>query len=189
MDTDSCLFTIEKAGVSHYQFAERISQTMERSAAARGTGIAKRSPEIILKYMQAGQAMVAMHVDGRWAGFCYLALWDEGKFVSTSGLIVAEEFREHGIAKKLKAAVFNYAVREYPDASLVGITTSLAVMKINTELGFHATGFSEMPKQAEFWKGCEACVNHDILQRTGGKYCLCTAMRYDGGRTGRMCAA
>jgi len=179
MDADSCHFIIEKANASHHHLAELISQTMEKSAAARGTGIAKRSPDTIIHYMEAGQAMIATHEDGRWAGFCYLALWDNGKFVSTSGLIVAEEFREHGIAKKLKVAVFDHCIENYPNASLVGITTSLAVMKINTALGFHPTAFCEMPQQPEFWKGCEACVNHDILQRTKGKFCLCTAMRYD----------
>lgn len=179
MDTDSCDFRIEKANASHYPLAGLIAETMEKSAIARGTGISKRSPETLIYYMEAGQAMIATHADGRWAGFCYMALWDNGKFVSTSGLIVAEAFRDHGIAKKLKAAVFDYCIAHYPNASLVGITTSLAVMKINTALGFYPTAFSEMPQQQDFWKGCESCVNHNILQRTKGKLCLCTAMRYD----------
>ena len=30
-----------------------------------------------------------------------------------------------------------------------------------------------------FWKGCEGCVNHDILMAKNRKFCICTAMLYD----------
>jgi hypothetical protein len=31
----------------------------------------------------------------------------------------------------------------------------------------------------EFWKGCEGCVNFDVLQRNNRKMCLCTGLLYD----------
>ncbi|AYB35392.1 GNAT family N-acetyltransferase [Chryseolinea soli] len=152
---------------------------MEESAKARGTGIGKRSPETIANYIREGKALMAFHSDGRWAGFCYMNDFDNGAMVSNSGLIVAPEFREHGLATLLKKALFDLCREKYPEASVVGITTSAAVMKINTALGFYPTAFSEMPHDEKFWKGCELCVNHDILKRTGRKFCLCTAMRFD----------
>ncbi|MFD0999185.1 GNAT family N-acetyltransferase [Ohtaekwangia kribbensis] len=179
MNSDHSDFRIEVASEKHFHLAPLIAETMSRSAAARGTGISKRSPDTLIDYMRAGNAMIAMYHDNTWAGFCYLACWQNGLFVSNSGLIVAPEFREHGIATQLKTKIFELCRYKYPQASMVGITTSAAVMKINTELGFYPTAFSEMPHDEQFWKGCASCVNHDILQRTGKKFCLCTAMRFD----------
>ncbi|MBL0740007.1 GNAT family N-acetyltransferase [Chryseolinea lacunae] len=179
MEDDDRQFVIEIATENHTHLAAQIAATMEESAATRGTGIGKRSPETIAAHMLAGNALVALHTDGRWAGFCYMNTFDNGAFVSNSGLIVAPDFRDHGLAKKLKQALFELCRKKYPEAHIIGITTSVAVMKINTELGFYPTVFSEMPRDEKFWKGCELCVNHDILKRTGRKFCLCTAMRYD----------
>lgn len=179
MDYDGREFAIEIASEKHLQFSNLISATMEESARTRGTGIGKRPPEMIANYIKEGKALIAFHSDGRWAGFCYLSVFDNGAYVSNSGLIIAPEFREHGLARILKRELFNLCRLRYPHASIVGITTSVAVMKINTELGFYPTTFSEMPHDEKFWKGCEMCVNHDILKRTGRKYCLCTAMRHD----------
>lgn len=129
--------------------------------------------------MLEGNAIIATHESGKWAGFCYLAHWENGLFVSSSGPIVAPEFRDRGLAKLLKEKLIALSLSKYPNACIVGITTSIAVMKINTSMGFHATAFSELPKDDKFWSGCQCCVNHDILKRTGRKFCLCTAMRYD----------
>ena len=177
-DDDHPDFRVEIANEKHVCFAAQISRTMEESARQRGTGIAKRSPETIIKYMLAGNAVVAVGTDGRWAGFCYLSVWDNGKFVSNSGLIVDPDFREKGVAGKLKAKLFELSRRQYPNATIIGITTSEAVMKINSALGFQATSFAQLPVDKEFWNGCKSCVNYDILERTGRKYCLCTAMRF-----------
>lgn len=179
MDDDLYQFRIEKAVETHIHFAPLISLTMQESAQARGTGIARRPPEVIANYMREGKALIAFHHDGRWAGFCYFNVFENGSFVSNSGLIVAAEFRAHGLAKALKKELFELCQRKFPDIPIIGITTSLAVMKINTELGFYPTAFSEMPRDDNFWKGCDSCVNHDILLRTARKFCLCTAMRFD----------
>ena len=89
---------------------------------------------------------------------------------------MAHEFRQFGLAKKIKRQAFDLARDKYPAARVFGITTSLAVMKINSELGYKPVTFSELTQDDDFWKGCQSCPNYDILQRCGRKMCLCTGM-------------
>jgi GNAT superfamily N-acetyltransferase len=166
------------AGEEHYKFAQEIVDTMYESAIQRGTGIAKRTPEYIVAKMQHKDAVIAIG-DGKFAGFCYIESWSHGKFVANSGLIVHPDFRKHGLAKKIKERVFNYSQEKYPGAKIFGITTGLAVMKINSELGYKPVPFSELTDDPSFWKGCSGCNNYDILQRKEYKMCLCTGMLYD----------
>jgi hypothetical protein len=178
MNAEDSGFIIREANEDDIKYSTLISSIMEESAKARGTGIGKRSPQVIAEHIREKRALLAFSQSGQWAGFCYMNLFDNGAFVSNSGLIVAVEFREHGLATLLKTRLFELCRKRYPNASIVGITTSAAVMKINTELGFTPTSFAKMPKEEKFWKGCEMCVNHDILRRTSRKYCLCTAMHF-----------
>ncbi len=67
----------------------------------------------------------------------------------------------------------------FPKAKIVSITTSLIVLKLNTDLGYKPVTFSELPQTDIFWKGCETCVNYDVLKRTNRKMCLCTGLLYD----------
>lgn len=166
------------AGEEHYKFAQEIVDTMYESAIQRGTGIAKRTPEYIIEKMKHKDAVIAIG-DGKFAGFCYIESWSHGKFVANSGLIVHPDFRQHGLAKKIKERVFNYSQEKYPGAKIFGITTGLAVMKINSDLGYKPVPFSELTDDPSFWKGCSGCNNYDILQRKEYKMCLCTGMLYD----------
>jgi hypothetical protein len=166
------------AGEEHYKFAQEIVDTMYESAIQRGTGIAKRTPEYIIEKMKHQDAVIAIG-DGKFAGFCYIESWSHGKFVANSGLIVHPDFRQHGLAKKIKERVFNYSQEKYPGAKIFGITTGLAVMKINSDLGYKPVPFSELTDDPSFWKGCSGCNNYDILQRKEYKMCLCTGMLYD----------
>jgi hypothetical protein len=99
--------------------------------------------------------------------------------VANSGLIVVDKFRGAGLAKRIKKKAFELSRLKYPDAKIFGLTTGLAVMKINSELGYKPVTFSELTDDEAFWKGCQSCVNYDILQRTERKFCLCTGMLYD----------
>jgi N-acetylglutamate synthase-like GNAT family acetyltransferase len=162
----------------HYKFAEEICETIEISAKLRGTGIAKRTPEYIQKKMENQDAIIAL-VDGKFAGFCYIESWQHGKFVAHSGLIVHPNYRNHGLAKKIKSKVFDYSLKKYPDAKVFGITTGLAVMKINSDLGYKPVPFSELTTDPSFWKGCQTCTNYEILKSKDNKMCLCTGMLYD----------
>jgi hypothetical protein len=162
---------------THY--AKRITDEMESSARARGTGIAKRSPEYVAAKMLEGKAVIALTTTGQWVGFCYIEEWSHGQFVANSGLIVSPEFRKSGVAREIKHKIFNLSREKYPNAKIFGLTTGLAVMKINSELGYEPVTYSELTDDEEFWAGCKSCVNYDILMSKGRKNCMCTAMLYD----------
>jgi hypothetical protein len=171
-------FEVQVASLDHTKYAEQICYEMEQSAKARGTGIAKRSPEYLIKKMEEGKAIIALGENGTWVGFCYIETWQHGQYVANSGLIVHPDFRKSGAAKAIKAKAFELSRTKYPEAKIIGITTSLAVMKINSELGYEPTTFSELTVDEAFWKGCQSCVNYDVLSRTDRKHCLCTGMIY-----------
>src|SRR5687767_9349905 len=151
---------------------------MESSAKARGTGIAKRSPEYLVQKMEEGKAVIALTTDNEWVGFCYIETW-EGEYVANSGLIVSPSFRKSGVAKAIKQRIFQLSREKYPDAKIFGLTTGLAVMKINSDLGYEPVTYSELTQDEKFWAGCKSCVNYDILMSKERKNCLCTAMLYD----------
>ncbi len=172
-------FDILVATDGHVGFAEEICNEMAESAKARGTGIAKRSPEYVAAKMREGKAVVAFHKDGRWAGFSYIESWGHDRFVANSGLIINPEFRKMGLAKAIKTKTFFLSLEKFPGAKLFGLTTGMAVMKINSEIGYRPVIYSELTDDEAFWKGCESCVNFPILQSKEHKNCLCTAMLFD----------
>lgn len=170
---------IRVADQSDTHYAKCITDEMESSAKARGTGIAKRSPEYVAAKMLEGKAVIAVTTSGQWVGFCYIEEWSHGKFVANSGLIVAPEFRKSGVAKQIKQRIFNLSREKYPDSKIFGLTTGLAVMKINSELGYEPVTYSELTDDETFWAGCKSCVNYDILMSKDRKNCMCTAMLFD----------
>ena len=89
-------FKIVIADESYLDFAQIIVDEMASSAMARGTGIAKRSPDYIQQKMREGKAVIAFTEDGIWAGFCYIETWSHGEYVANSGLIVSPPFRKSG---------------------------------------------------------------------------------------------
>ncbi len=172
-------FNIYIASEADFKFAEEICTEMEESAKARGTGIAKRSPEYVKKKMSEGKAVVATTENGEWAGFCYIETWSHGEYVANSGLIVKPIFRKSGLAKSIKKKIFELSRKTYPDSKIFGLTTGLAVMKINSELGYEPVTYSELTQDEDFWAGCKSCVNYEILMSKERKNCMCTAMLYD----------
>jgi hypothetical protein len=170
---------VRRATSDDKKYAETITKEMEESAKARGTGIAKRSPDYIRMKIDEDKAIIALTADGTWVGFCYIEAWEHGKYVANSGLIVAPAFRKTGIATEIKHKVFELSRIKYPDAKIFGLTTGLAVMKINSDLGYEPVTYSELTNDEEFWKGCQSCVNYEILMSKGRKNCMCTAMLFD----------
>ena len=166
------------ADKSHSIYAEIICETIADSASVRGTGIAKRTPEYIATKMENGNAVIA--IDGEiFAGFCYIEAWGHGKFVANSGLIVHPNYRGKGLAKQIKAVVFQHSRTKYPNSKIFSITTGLPVMKLNSDLGYKPVTFSELTDDQSFWDGCQTCKNYDVLTRTNRKMCLCTGMLFD----------
>ena len=169
---------ISIADESHLKYAEEISVLMAEAAKARGTGIAERTAEYLQLKIQQGKAVIALNNESL-AGFCYIESWGHDQYVANSGLIVHPSFRRTGLAKKIKKKIFELSKVKYPNSKIFGITTSLAVMKINSELGYKPVTFSELTTDDSFWNGCQSCQNYDILQRTSRSHCLCTGMLYD----------
>src|SRR5574344_1626898 len=167
------------ANESHQKYAEEIVDLMYISAQERGTGIAKRSPEYVKQKMRDGKAVIALAEDGTFAGYSYIETWSHTKFVANSGLIVAHQFRNTGLAKRIKKKIFELSRTMYPYAKIFSITTGLAVMKINTALGYKPVPFSELTDDKEFCAGCKGCKNYDVLERNNFQRCLCTGLLYD----------
>ena len=160
-------------------YAHEICREMEESAKVRGTGIAKRSPDYIEKVMCAGKAVIALDRENSFAGFSYIESWSHDCFVANSGLVVKPQYRKSGLARQIKKRIFELSRQKFPNAKIFSITTSLAVLKLNSEIGYKPVTFSELTDDDVFWKGCEACVNYDVLVRNNRKMCLCTGMLYD----------
>jgi len=160
-------------------YAQQITEEMAHSAQARGTGIAQRTPEYVALKMQEGKAVIALTNTGRWVGFCYIETWTHGQFVVNSGLIVNPDFRGLGVATAIKQRIFRLSREKYPTAKIFGLTTGLAVMKINSELGYEPVPYSELTQDPEFWNGCRSCINYSILESKNFRKCLCTAMLFD----------
>jgi len=170
-------FDIVAATSEHLKYVEQIVQLIEDASKVKGTGIALRSAEYITKKIAEDKAVIALH-NGEAAGFCYIETWENKKYVANSGLIVSDKFRKAGLASKIKAKAFELSRQRYPNSRIFGLTTSLAVMKINSALGYVPVTFSEITQDDEFWKGCETCNYYDVLQRTDREKCLCTGMLF-----------
>lgn len=168
---------VEISSSVHLKYVVQIQQEMYDSSQRRGTGIAKRSVAYLNKKISDGDAVIATE-NGEWVGFCYVETWSHGRFVANSGLIVSPEFRERGAATLIKNEVFRLSREKYPDAKVFGLTTGLAVMKINSNLGYRPVIYSELTQDEEFWNGCKSCVNYEILIQKERKNCLCTAMLF-----------
>lgn len=166
------------ADVSDERYVDEILKTISDAASVRGTGIAKRTHQYVAEKIRERKAVIALCGD-RFAGFSYIETWSHKKYVTTSGLIVHPDFRNRGVAKRIKAMTFTLARRRWPNAQILSLTSGSAVMRMNTELGYFPVSFSDLTVDDAFWRGCEGCVNHDVLERTGRRYCICTAMLFD----------
>lgn len=167
------------ASGKHLKYVTEIEKALLDASLQKGTAIAVRDSQYLTRKIEEGKAVIAYGDDGVWAGFCYIESWGHNKFVANSGLIVSSQFRGFGLAREIKKRALELSARLFPGAKLFGLTTSLAVMKINSELGYKPVTFSELTDDDQFWKGCETCPFYDILVRTKRNDCLCTAMIMD----------
>ncbi|MBO4442291.1 MAG: GNAT family N-acetyltransferase [Bacteroidaceae bacterium] len=166
------------ADESHEKYVDTILETISEAAKVRGTGIAKRTHEYVANKMREAKAVIALDGD-KFAGFSYIETWQDKKYVTTSGLIVHPDYRGRGLAKRIKDMTFTLARTRWPHAKIFSLTSGAAVMAMNTQLGYKPVTFADLTQDEAFWKGCEGCVNVDILHRTNRKYCICTGMLYD----------
>lgn len=170
---------IRQASMADCIYAAQISEEMDASARARGTGIGRRSCDSICQKIAEGNAIIALTKEGQWVGYIYLEVYANGNFVSHCGLIVAPGWRRLGVATQMKDNIFWLTRAKYPLAKIFGITTTLATMRINSKLGLQPVTFSEITQDPSFWKKCEQCVNYQNLKNTCFKNCYCTAMMFE----------
>ena len=166
------------ADASHEKYVDFILKTIEDAAKVRGTGIAKRTHEYLTTKMKEAKAVIALSGD-KFAGFSYIETWGNKQYVTTSGLIVHPDFRGLGLAKRIKDMTFTLARTRWPHAKIFSLTSGAAVMAMNTQLGYKPVTFADLTDDEAFSRGCEGCINVDVLKRTGRKYCICTGMLYD----------
>ena len=178
MDKETPKIDILVADASHEVYVDQILDTIREAAKKRGTGIAERTHDYVATKMKEGKAIIALDGD-RFAGFSYIETWGNKHYVTTSGLIVHPDYQGLGIAKQIKDHTFTLARVRWPEAKIFSLTSGAAVMKMNTALGYVPVTFADLTDDEAFWHGCEGCINHDVLVRTGRKYCICTGMLYD----------
>ena len=170
--------TVMVADASHEKYVDTILDTIEKAAKVRGTGIAKRTHEYVATKMKEAKAVIALYGE-EFVGFSYIETWGNKQYVTTSGLIVDPKFRGLGVAKRIKDLTFTLARTRWPHAKIFSLTSGAAVMAMNTQLGYHPVTFADLTDDEAFWRGCEGCINVEVLKRTGRKYCICTGMLYD----------
>ena len=170
---------------SHEKYVDLILDTIREAAKKRGTGIAERTHEYVATKMREGKAVLALdpskqtELGDKFVGFSYIETWGNKQYVTTSGLIVHPDYRHLGVAKRIKDMTFTLARTRWPHAKIFSLTSGAAVMAMNTQLGYQPVTFADLTDDEAFWRGCEGCINVDVLHRTGRKYCICTAMLYD----------
>ncbi len=169
---------VKVASKEDEKYVDYILKTIEDAAKVRGTGIAKRTHEYLATKMREAKAVIALKGD-TFAGFSYIETWGNKTYVTTSGLIVHPDFRGLGLSKRIKDLTFTLARTRWPHAKIFSLTSGAAVMRMNTQLGYKPVTFADLTDDEAFWRGCEGCINVDVLHRTGRKYCICTAMLYD----------
>ena len=170
---------VRTANANDIAYAEELCVWYEESAKQRKTGIAKRNPFYVQKKMKDENAVIAFDDDGSLAGFSYIETYEDEKFVVNSGLIVRPDLRDSGIGRQIKHAIFKLSRTKFPNSKIFSITTSLAVMKMNYNLGYKPVTFSELTQSEEFWNGCKSCKNYGILMENERRMCLCTGLVYD----------
>ena len=143
-------------------------------ASAEEHDIARRTPEWLAKKIRAGKAAVALR-DGELVGFGYWSDWEGGRFVSHSGLVVRSDLRGHGLGGRLKRVLVDSSRAALPRATLMSLTTSEAVKRMNLAYGFRVVPLDRLTDDPAFWEGCKTCRNYAEVQARGER-CCCEGM-------------
>ena len=172
---------VQVADEGHIRYIPDILDAIHEASLVPGNSIVMRDPAYLAQKMKEGKAVIAL--DGeRFAGFCYIESWQEGRFVANSGLIVRPEYRGHGLATRIKRAIFDTSRRLFPEASIFSITKSEAVIRMNTAMGFRRAEYRELTCDPKFWKGCETCRHYAELLASDFASCQCVGLLYTPGQ-------
>jgi len=142
--------------------------------------IALRAEELLEFKIRTGRAVMAFY-DEDLVGFAYFSEWEEGRFISHSGLVVRADMRGAGLGRALKMALFEASRARFPDAVVMSLSSSEEVIALNRSLGFKPVPFEKMTRDEGFWKGCESCRNWPETHAAGER-CCCQGMILEPGR-------
>lgn len=148
--------------------------------AAKSHDIARRAVPFLRSKIESGRAVLAFH-RGELVGFGYFSEWEEGRFVSHSGLVVRDDFRGRGLGRRLKERLMQASRRRFPRAVTMSLTTSPSVLAMNRSLGFRFVPIERLTSDPAFWEGCRTCRNYAEVQARGER-CCCRAMLLHPGR-------
>lgn len=154
------------------RYAEAASALIDQASAE--FDIAKRTPEWLAAKIRARRAAIAL-AGGELVGFGYWSAWENDTFISHSGLVVRSDYRGTGLGRDLKMVLFDSSRRRLPEASLMSLTTSPQVRKLNLSLGFEIVPLEQLTKDPAFWEGCRTCRNYEEVQARG-QQCCCEGM-------------
>lgn len=168
---------IIRANATHQRYIPDILNAIFEASKVKGNSIVMRDPQYLAQKMDEGKAVIALDED-TFVGFCYIECWEDEQYVANSGLIVRPEYRDRGVAMRIKQEIFNVCRGMFPDAKIFGITKSQAVIKINKRLGFSVVPYSALTTDEKFWKGCDTCPHYQELLDNDYADCHCTGLLF-----------
>lgn len=107
-------FNIYVASENDLSYLEDIELGIVNASKVKGTGIAVRSREYLTLKIREGKSIIAVHIDGTWAGYCYIESWGHNKYVANSGLVVNPKFRGQGLAGQIKEKALSLSAQLFP---------------------------------------------------------------------------
>jgi GNAT superfamily N-acetyltransferase len=154
---------------------QRAQAAADLIASASGEfDIAPRPKAFLDARIESGRAALAL-ADHDLVGCGYFSAWEDGRFVSHSGLVVKPDYRGHGLGRQLKMVLFNASQQEFPRAVLISLTNSIQVKAMNLKLGYEVVSMEQLTTDAGFWEGCKKCRNY-AQTRANRLRCCCEAM-------------
>jgi GNAT superfamily N-acetyltransferase len=142
------------------------------AANVAGAIITVRSEDYLREAIRDRRAVVVL-LGERLIGFATAHPWDGERFVSHSAMVIAPEWRGRGIARRMKALLIDLSRARWPAASILSLTLSEQVERLNKSFGFEAVPYCDLTKDPEFWKGCETCIHFPHLKRNQQQDCHC----------------
>jgi N-acetylglutamate synthase-like GNAT family acetyltransferase len=167
---------VQIATAYHVVYVSLIAEMITEANQEPGVALVLRTQEYIAAAMKQGHAAIALNGLGDVVGFCLIKLWDNGKFISNSGLVVKKEYREHGVGTAIIQKLYQLCVQQYPASTLFSLTDSPMVIKTRTAMGFGEVPYSDITQDPQFWQGCTTCPHYPTLVQNGGKKCLCKVL-------------
>jgi hypothetical protein len=145
--------------------AHPVSTLLVNSSHESGAIVIRRNQQFLEEVITTGHAVIARVVATREViGFGYIETWSEAAVVTHGGVVVHPQWR------------LRTSQAYYPGKDVVSLTVHPAIMKINSQLGYHPERFEHLTPDNRFWGRCSSCSYHDTLERFQRRQCFCLGM-------------